>query len=302
MRTFSDVQNNLHTLMLTTQNAYYVNPPTSRPPTYVPITSPVGSLNGTALPYGTTVTNGRIYFSNGSKRVLYTNGESSLKDANTGTVASRYMTINDSHLILGYTTEPEPGVTGSREFRQRVRWSKKGDPNTWTGFSTGFEDLLDVPDIITGLMTTGRNTLVFRSTGITVMTPTGVGTAPFSFEILSNAPLGIGNRYPYSLAVYDDFGVFVADDDIYMINSGLQKQPIGGKAKKKIFQQLRDNTGDVVMGFPVAKLGPGVEYLSYWLVIPGPDTTWVWQANENNWQQFSSNQGYPTFVGPAVVG
>ena len=116
-----------------------------------------------------------------------------------------------------------------------------------------------------------------------------------------NNPLGIGNNQPYSLAVFHDNAAFIAKNDIYSINASLALTPIGGNAKKKIMAQLGDATG-TVEGWPVAQLGPGVDYLSYWLTIPGPDATWVYHYDEGNWQQFSSSLGRPTFVGTAIVG
>jgi hypothetical protein len=298
-RSYQDVQNNLHTLVLTTANAYSL----TAGATYNLMTYPsgVGNLVGTSLPYGLQILNNRLYFSNGSKRIIYADGETSLKDANAPGSA-RFLAQNASHLIAAYMAEPEPGTIGSLVYPQRVRWSKSGDPNDWVAFSAGLDDLLDVPDGITGLATLGRNTLIFRTNGLTIMTPTGIGTSPFAFENVSSSVLGIGNRYPYSLATYADNAIFIGTENIYMIDAGLGIKPIGGKAKKKIMAQLGDATGDAVIGWPVSQLGPGVDYLSYWLTIPGPDATWIYNFDEDNWQQFSSSLGRPTYVGVTTIG
>lgn len=298
IRTFIDVQNNFHTLLLTTKTAYFL----TGGATYNALTLPGGipDLTGTSLPYGTVGTNSRLYFSNGSRVILYADGESSLKDS-TSPGAARFLTINASRLITGYTTEPEPGVVGSRDYPQRIRWAKSGDPNVWTGFSSGFEDLLDVPDVLTGLATLGRNTLCFRTNGITLMTPTGVGSAPFRFENMTLTPLGVGNRFPYALAVFNETAVFIANDDIYTVNAGLALRPIGGKAKKKIMTQLGQASGDQVTGWAVAKLGPEVDYLSYWLSIPGVNRTWIYHFDEDNWQEFESEDGRATFIGSVTI-
>lgn len=297
-KSYSDVQNNLHTLCLTTQNAYAL----TTGPTYNLLTYPGGitDLSGTSLPYGNVISNSRIYFSNGSKRILYTDGEASIKDANCQG-AARFLSLNASHLIAAYMTEPEPGTSGSINYPQRVRWAKAGDPNDWVAFGAGANDLLDVPDYITGLSTLGRNTIVYRQNGFTAMVPTGIGTAPFTFENITNSPLGVGNFYPYSLAVYHDTAAFVAINDIYTINSGLQLQSIGGKSKKKIMEQLGNASGDVVCGFPVAQLGPGIDYLSYWLMIP-PGNCWVYSFDDDAWQQFSSSFGRVTWTGSVAIG
>lgn len=298
IRTFIDVQNNYHTLVLTTQNAYMV----TTGGVYHVLTYPLSlsNLSGTSLPYGVALSNARMYFSNGSTKILYSDGESSLKSSNSPG-AARFLTLNAAHLISAYTTEPEPGQSGSILYPQRVRWAKSGDPNDWTSFSAGAEDLLDVPDVITGLATLGRQTIVFRSNGLTLMTPTGNGNAPFSFENMTTAFLGVGNRYPYSLAVFGDLAAFIAVNDIYSVNSGLQMQAIGGKAKKKIFADLAQASGDVVCGFPVAQLGPGIDYLSYWISIPGLNKCWVYHYDEDAWQEFSSVFGFSTFIGVANI-
>ncbi len=150
------------------------------------------------------------------------------------------------------------------------------------------------------MLTLGRNTLIWRTNGISLMTPTGDGVAPFRFENNSANLKGIGTKYPYTLVGYDDQGVWVGPNDIYTIGSGLAKQTIGGKAKKKIFNQLAQSTGDVPRGFVLDQLGPGIDFLSYWLVIPGVNITWVYNYDEDSWQEFSSTLGYPTFIGSGV--
>jgi len=203
--TFSDILRNLHTLALTVNNAYYI----TLGPTYNLLTYPSGitDLSGTALPYGKVRFTDRIYFSNGSKRVLYTDGESSIKIAGDVPGGGRFMTTLASHLIIANTTEPEPGADGSKRFPRRVRWSASGLPDDWTGFSSGFNDLEEVPDQISGIASLGRNGIIFRTNGFTGMYATGIGALPFRFEHLSFADEGVGNFYPYSLAIYGDMGI-----------------------------------------------------------------------------------------------
>lgn len=298
VRTFMDVQNNFHTLALTTAHPYMI----TSGPTYNLLTLPGGiaDLTGTSLPYGIISSNARVYFSNGSRVILYSDGESSVKDS-TSPGAARFLALNAQHLIAAYCTEPEPGVAGSRDYPQRVRWAKSGDPNNWTSFGAGANDLIDVPDVITGLATLGRNTAIFRTNGITLMGATGNGAAPFAFENMTSAPSGVGNRYPYSLALFNETAAFVSANDIYTVNSGLNLEAIGSRAKKKIFSQLEQASGDQVCGFIIPRLGPGIDYLSYWLSIPGVNVTWVYSYDEQSWQEFTSTAGRLTFIGGATV-
>jgi len=298
IKTYKDVENNYHTLALTTQTAYAI----TSGATYNALSLPGGiaNLTGTALPYGVIISNGRVYFSNGSRVILYADGESSIKDS-TSPGAARYLAISNQHLIAAFCTEPEPGVAGSIEYRTRVRWSKAGDPNDWTSFGSGFNDLIDVPDIITGIATLGRNVGIFRENGITLMGGTGNGASPFAFENMTSAPSGVGNRFPYSLAVFNDTAAFVASNDIYTVNAGLNLTPIGGKAKKKIFEQIGQSSGGPISAFIIPQLSPGIDYLSYWLNIPGLNTTWVYGYDEDNWQEFRAAGNILTFIGQAIV-
>lgn len=295
--TFSDILGNLHTLALTTANAYFV----TSGPTFNLLTLPGGlaNLTGTSLPYGYAMINSRVYFSNGSVQGLYADGESSIKDS-THPGAWRYAGVLANHLVTCNTTEPEPGVVGSESFANRIRWSASGDANDWTSFTAGFTDLLEVPDQITGFATLGRAGYIFRSNGITLMTPTGVGTSPFQFDQVTNAPQGVGNKYPYSLATFGGLSAFVASNDIYGFD-GSTFTPFGGEAKKKIFADIADATGDQVTGWIVPRLGTPFDFLSYWLSIPGVNVTWVYSYDDQAWSRFTSSSGRLTTIATITV-
>lgn len=302
---FVDVLGKIHTLALTTKNAFFI----TAGPVWNPLTYPGGitNLDGTALPYGWVNMLHRVYFSNGSKKVLFADGESSIKLAGNVQGTARFLAEQASHLILGYTTEPELGSPGSMNFGRRVRWSASGNPDAWDPsitFSAGLKEFEEVPDRLAGLFSLGRNTFVGRSNGFSVMYPTGIGTTPFAFEHFSTAPEGVGIAYPYTLSVYGNIAAFVAQDDIY-VHTGFQIFPIGDtqgrNTKKKIFKDLSLASGDHVWATIIPKLGPGVDYLSYWLTIPGVNVTWVYHFDEGNWVRFSSTQGRLTALGAVAT-
>ena len=296
--TFQDAVNAFHTLVLTTQNPYFL----TSGPTYNLLTYPGGitSLDGTALPYGLANLINRVYFSNGSVPVLYADGESSVKVAGNVPGAARFMTELAGHLVLAHTTEPAPGTVGSTVYPRRVRWSKSGNPDDWTDFTAGFADLLEVPDELTGIATIGRNGYLFRPHGFSVMYPTGIGMRPFGIEHYSYGLKGIGNAYPYSLAVYGDTVIFVASDDIYALSlAGLR--PIGLGAKKGIFKDLGNASGDQVTSFITPTLGKGYDFLSYWLSIPGVNVTWIYNYDEGSWVRFNSSSGRLTAFNAVTV-
>jgi hypothetical protein len=290
MGTFIDAVNLYHTLVLTTQNAYLI--------TAGPVFHLIGSgLGGTGLPYGTAAILNRLYFSNGSKAVQFADGSNVIAAAGDVPGAARFMTVNSQSLILAYTTEPAPGVVNSTDFLQRVRWSASGLPDEWdftVDPSAGFNDLVEVPDVITGLTTLGRNSYIFRTNGISVMYPTGtsgIGSIAFAFEDFSFAPLGVGNLYPYSLATYGPRCVFVAEDDIYLFD-GSTPQPIGYSNKKRIYKDLAAASGDQIVGGILPVLGPSFDFLAYYLSIPGPNVTWVFGYDEKNWMRIDSSAGF----------
>lgn len=305
MTTFEDAVNLFHTLVLTTQNAYMITPG----PVFNLLGYPAGvtSLAGTSLPFGFVTILSQVYFANGSVPLLYSDGESTLKVAGDVPGSAQFVTQNAETLIIAATTEPAPGIVNSTFFPNRVRWSANGLPLEWDptiDFSAGFNDLIEVPDIITGITTIGLNTYIFRTNGITVMYPTGtsgLGVLPFDFQDFSFAPLGVGNAYPYSLATYGPRCIFVAEDDIYLFD-GSTPQPIGFGNKKAIFADLLQASGDVVVGKILPVLGPNWDFLAYFLTIPGPNVTWVWGYDEKTWMRIDSSLGFISEMNLVSVG
>jgi len=244
--------------------------------------------------------NDRVYFSNGSRLVLYADGESSVKVAGDVPGSCRFMGVSASHLITAFTTEPAPSEIGSRNYRRRVRWSKSGDPDNWTDFSAGFIDSLDVPDQWTGISSLGRNFYLFRSNGITIGYPTGIGGAPFAFEQFSYSQRGIGNIFPYSLATHGTISTFIAYNDIYSLD-GSSLEAIGGGSRQKIFNDLAVADGDRVVGFITPRLSVNFDYLSYWLSIPGAGVTWIYHFDERSWVRFASGSSRLTALSSVAI-
>jgi len=309
MQQYTDLLGHKHNLVLTTKTAYAV----TSGPTYNTLTIPYGipDLSGTSLPYGYAIINGRVYFSNGSKSGFYADGSDSLQDpfASSGSSAFgwRFAAVLGNHLVTCNTTEPPFGTEGSTNYQSRVRWSASGDPNDWTvgaGSTAGFEDLLEVPDAITGIATLGRSGYIFRTNGITLMTPTGVGVSPFQFDQVTNSPQGVGNFYPYSLATYGNVCAFVSNEEIYAFD-GSSFSPIGAEAKKLIFADIGNTSDTSIYGFVVPKLGAGFPFLSYWLSLPssvnGTAITWIYSWASQAWQRFASVSGQITAISNLLV-
>lgn len=218
-----------------------------------------------------------------------------------------------NHLILAYVTETLNGV--STPYANRVRWSNNGfNPMNASGVfggnlgtagatfdpainsNAGFNDFIDCPDIITGLMTLGRTAYVFRQNGITEMQPTGRGAAPYDFNHLWASQHGVGNVYPFSVAQYGNMGVFISFEQIYQITPG-GMQPIGGSARDAILGDLSLATGSpkasIDRGFTL-----GYSYLVYHLRIPMAEGTrsYVWSQEDNSWTRWTHSAVWPTGI------
>lgn len=160
--------------------------------------------------------------------------------------------------------------------------------------NAGFNDFLDVPDIITGLMTLGREGFVFRQNGITHMTPTGKGVLPFDFNHMWSSQNGIGNVYPFTIAQYGNTGIFISFEQIYQITPG-GLQPIGGGARDAIMTDLSNATGSpkasIDRGFNL-----GYTFLHYHLRIPLSNGTrsYIFSLEENNWTSWTETNVWPT--------
>jgi len=299
---FKDANSNLHSFALVNYAAgqtpaYAI---TAGPPTLNPLAIPgltVGQLGSSQLFNDAHIQN-QVFFANGGYPLAYLDGSNAVQFAGDTPGTCNFLAVNVNHLIQAYCIEPATGITGSTVFPRRVRWSASGNPLIWTpgtDFTAGLNDLLDVPDDITGINTLGRASFVWRSNGITIMFPTGIGLSPFDFENFSLAPDGVGNFFPYSLATYTNWCNFVAQDNIYRFSVS-SLDPIGGLSKKKIYADLAAATTDAVWGRILPNFTLGYDFLCYILTIPGPNVTWLYTYDDGQWVRLSSSQGYFTAV------
>jgi hypothetical protein len=219
----------------------------------------------------------------------------------------------DSHVIIAYVNET-PVNGAPQRLANRIRWSNTGfnpilngvfganlgtlgatfDPSI--NVSSGFNDFLDVPDIITGLMTLGRVGYLFRQNGVTEFTPTGQGQAPFDFNHMWASQNGIGSVYPFTIAQYGNMGVFVCFEQIYQITASTL-QPIGGGARDAIITDLNNATGSpkasIDRGFKL-----GYTYLIYHLRIPQTNGTksWIFSVEDSHWESWFETGVWPTGI------
>lgn len=222
-----------------------------------------------------------------------------------------YLGELDSHILLAYVTETAPN--GSQiVYPQRIRWSNNGfNPQLLGVFganlgtigatfdsnitvNAGFNDFLDVPDILTGMMTIGRVGYLFRQNGITEVSPTGKGAAPFDFNHMWASQNGIGNVYPFSIAQYGSTGMFISAEQVYQMTPSAM-QPVGGAARDAIMFDLAQATAAPKASIERA-FTLGFSYLTYHLRIPMGNNTrsYVYSIEDNHWMRWTETGVTPT--------
>jgi hypothetical protein len=211
----------------------------------------------------------------------------------TGPIAigGAFLSELDNYLILANVTIKDQGTGAIYNYPNLIWWCANGLPLQWDptqNTSAGFNPFLDVGDQITGLAMIGVAGYIFRTWGITEVTPTGSAVTPFEFDHLWASERGIGNVFPFTIAQYGGQCAFVAADNIYIITlSGINA--IGGTARDAIYADLNKATGT-----PFANITPilnrGYVYLTYMLLIPLVDSfgfaltrVYVYSFDDQNW-------------------
>lgn len=299
---FADSNNVIHTCVVSTSglwqlSANWKNAPTSPKKVWALVQKFSGAnFPAPANPVQFQLFVNNLFFVNGSPNVWNWGGitpnaftiKSALNsvaiyDTTHGMSAGAYFIGELNFQVIILNTVEQVYQQGVQYFPQRVRWSASGLPYTYTyaqngtptlvggwdptvNTSAGYNDMLDVPDSITGFMTIGTTGFIFRVNGITEMTAINSGVLPFDFNHLWASERGIGNVYPWSIANYGPVGFFVATDDIYEVSlGGFQK--VGGKARNAIYTDI----GNAIAA-PIASIFPSwnatYPYLTYQLSIP----------------------------------
>lgn len=276
-RTFLDANALFHTLLITNDRALYLKADGT--------VDQIGSVwQAVNTPFAIEVYNSKVYFTNGSiyTPLQYVDGSSTLFTAGDvqgsafflGKLAARLLMINL--------------VENQFNFINKIRWSAINNANEWDStidYTAGSTVLSDIEDQLTGWATINNTGFAFRNNGITAFSPTGIGATPFYIENFSIGPAGIGCQYPYSLSVYGQLAVFAALDDIYLF-TGQAPQAIGGNAKKSIYKDLASSSSFTV-GTLLGTLGPGIDYLAYWLACPQQNDTitsmWIYHFDDQSW-------------------
>jgi hypothetical protein len=203
-------------------------------------------------------------------------------------IGGLYLGELNNQLILANISVLDQSSGVIYSYPNMIWWSANGLPLQWDptqNTSAGFNPFLDVPDLITGLVTLGIAGYIFRTNGITQFSTTGSAVAPFTFDHMWASDHGIGNVLPFSIAQYGPSAAFISTDNIYNLSVS-SANAIGGLARDAIFDNL-----SVASSTPFANIVPifdnGYVYLTYQIYIPlatsGIVRVWVYSFDEKNW-------------------
>ena len=203
------------------------------------------------------------------------------------------------HLLLANINQSAGGPLG-----YRFSWSQEGVGSQWNpaaNINAGFNDIIEVPTIITGLEMAGRVGYVFYQDGIIEVAPTGQGTAPFDFNHVNSSLTGVGNVVQGAASSYGNTVGFVSRDDIHVLKD-FSVQDIGGGARDAIFADLELSRGTIGVMVPYlrsginpqvfAGSGPTYAYMLYMLfcnISIGQKfntKVWVYDFADQSWTNF----------------
>jgi hypothetical protein len=253
-----------------------------------------------------------LYYVNGSDQVSSWNPATATFTPNAITVGGNnvgalFIDELDQHVILANTNE------AGTLFPYRLRWSAVGLPTMFdpaVNINAGFNDFIDVPDILCGTMMLGTVGYLFHQTGITQMSPTGEGASPFQFDHIWNSSDGTGAVWPYTIAQYGQVGAFVSKEEIYLVQN-YAFTPIGGGCRDAIMADIQGNaytytnsiSGNVyapVMASIIPAYNNGFVHLVYQIIINGAEFSRVYEYSIENgyWEVYNF---YPSFASNIVT-
>lgn len=163
----------------------------------------------------------------------------------TDYVSASYIIELGGRLFVAQCRFPGGGGTGTTVL-PTVAWSGPGeyagsggsDPwNPVNSLGGGFNELSDVPDVITGLAGIGRSALISRFNGISQADPnpgtSNSGIQPYTFYHLWASAQGVG-AYPNTFVQYGAQVTFLSSDNVYSISISSGLQPMGNRIIPRI--------------------------------------------------------------------
>jgi len=166
--------------------------------------------------FSTCVIQDVLCIANGVDKVKKWDGSLAPSDLDTNCPPARYLCSFADRLFLGFTEE-----SGSKPMR--IKWSVSGDITDWTGTGSGYYDLLDSSDWITGLQVMGGSMVIFKEESIYVANRTGI---PQPAVRVNSWVDGVGCYSPRSILNIGDEILFMSLDPVIYSLSKAGIKPI----------------------------------------------------------------------------
>jgi len=171
-------------------------------------------------------------------------------------------------------------TVGATRYPQRVDWSDQGLPETWSGGSSGNNNLVKTPDFIIGAEVIRSQLAIYKEESITMCTYVG-GANPFAFE--ENKIKGIGLKARETLCSLGDKHIFLSNKLDVKIFDGFNCYSV---MKNKVYNKFIDNIDPDKVSRSHAHL---IEQFNlYLLFVPKtgseyPNSIWVYDYVKDRW-------------------
>lgn len=213
--------------------------------------------DGDDMFYATTMEN-LFIVTNGNDAIQEWNGSAWATLSGLASVTAKFVEQFYNHLIIANTVE------SGTAHPMRIKWSIVGDPETYTGTGSGFIDIEDTQDHITGLKTLGDKLFVFKQSSIWEVIHIG-GTDVFDLRLISDS---VGTYAGRSIVSTGTVLIFFGADGIYLFD-GLNVEKISDPLFTYLFE-----TGQHVINNSKLNRAHAIYYKQfeeYILVLPTVD-------------------------------
>jgi hypothetical protein len=264
------------------------------------------AANGPTLSFGVPtavkVIDGVAYISVYDTNTLYAYIPQTSYVIATQYASGKYIEIFDEYL-LQLNTNSQAKDSSDGEQPTRINWSSPDEFSVWdpsVNRTAGYQSITSAEDYITGFVAVDNVGYIFRRTGITQITATGVAIQPFNFTTYWNSTIGQGLLFPGTLKQYGRFTFLTTDSAVYMFYGG-SFTAISEKAAAAIFSQLEgqstinSNTNtNIAGGISIFPLNDNIPNLYYILITTFDNTNpnivfWFYNTNTKCWTSVPKN-------------
>ncbi len=222
------------------------------------------------LPVAVKVVAGVAYISVYSTSTLYAYTPRTSYTVATTYTAGQFIDILDEYMLQLNCNSTVDGVQPTL-----VSWSSPDAFSTWdpaVNRTAGFQLLTSVEDYISGFIAVDNVGYIFKRTGVTQITATGVAIGPWNFNTYWNSTIGQGLIFPYTLKQFGRFVFLVTDSDVYTFYGGMFTS-IADQAKAAIFNSF--NVNPALSALPNSLITAGVNLYPFNDSIPGMEYVFI---------------------------